>query len=77
MRVKLSGYSFGDKGKFEMILKLVVSGPDIFNIGVIAVVLKDVGTVPLAREEWMITIIRGTRDKRQACTRYVRRRSSW
>lgn len=42
----------------------------------IAAVLKDVGTVSVMREEWMMAEIRGAREERQALTRTVGRGSS-
>ncbi len=33
-----------------------------------AAVLKDVGKVPVVREEWMMAEMRGTREGRQALT---------
>ena len=51
------------------LLRLEGSVPGFFRIGVIAAVLKDEGTVPVEREEWMISEIRGTREGRQCLTR--------
>ena len=67
------------KGRLEIgrrLLRLVGSAPGFFSIGVIAAVLKDAGTVPDAREEWMMAEMRGIREGRQALTRTVGRGSS-
>lgn len=58
------------------LLKSEGSAPIFFKIGVIAAVLKDVGTVPVVREEWMIAEMRGTREERQALTSCVGKGSS-
>ena len=67
------------KGRFDIgrkLLKLEGSAPGFFRIGVMAAVLKDVGTVPVVREEWMIAEMRGIREGREALTRCVGRGSS-
>ncbi len=51
-------------------------GARFFKIGVMAAVLKDVGTVPVVREEWMMAEMRGTREGRQALTSCMGRGSS-
>ena len=53
------------------LLKLEWSAPDFFRIGVMAAFLKDLGTVTVVREEWMIAEIRETREGRQAITNCV------
>ena len=67
------------KGRLEIgrkLLKLEGSVPVFFRIGVMAAVLKDVGTVPVVREEWMMAEIRGTREGREVLTSCVGRGSS-
>ena len=67
------------KGRLDIgrkLLKLEGSAPGFFKIGVMAAVLKDVGTVPVVRKEWMIAEMRGTREGRQALTSCVGRGSS-
>ena len=44
--------------------------------GVMAAVLKDVGTVPVVREEWMMAVMRGTREGWQVLTSCVGRGSN-
>ena len=58
------------------LLKLEGSAPGFFRIGVMAAVLKDVGTVPIVREEWKIAQMRGIREGREALTKCVGRGSS-
>lgn len=67
------------KGRSEIgrkLLRLEGSAPGFVSIGVIAAVLKDVGTVTVVREEWMMAEMRGTREGREALTRTVGRGSS-
>ena len=67
------------KGKLEIgqrLLKLEGSAPGFFTIGVMAAVLKSVGTVPVVREVWMIAEMRGTREGRQVLTSWVGRGSN-
>ena len=67
------------KGRLDIgrkLLKLEGSSPGFFRIGVMAAVLKDVGTVPAVREEWMIAQMRGIKKGREALTRCVGRGSS-
>ena len=67
------------KGKLEIgrrLLKLEGSAPGFFTIGVMAAVLKGVGTVPVVREVWMIAEMRGTREGRQVLTSWVGRGSN-
>lgn len=42
------------------------SEPGFFRIGVTAADLRDDGTEPEVREEWMIAVIRGRREGREA-----------
>ena len=68
------------KGRLDMgrkLLKLEGSAPGFFRIGVMAAALKDVGTVPVVREEWMMAEMRGTSEGEQALTSCVGRGSSW
>ena len=57
--------SFGEKwkvgnGTFSRILG---SAPCFLRIGVIAAVLKDEGTTPEERDDWMILVIKEDREK--------------
>ena len=42
------------------------SEPVFFNIGVTAADLRDGGTEPDDRDEWMMVVIRGSREGREA-----------
>ena len=53
------------------------SKPGFFNNGVTAAVLRDGGTEPEVREEWMMAVIRGSREGREAITREDGSGSSW
>lgn len=53
------------------------SKPGFFSIGVTAADLRDDGTEPEVREEWMMAVIRGSREGREAITREDGRGSSW
>ena len=53
------------------------SEPGFFNISVTAADLKDGGTELVVREEWIMAVIKGSRDGREAITREVGRGSSW
>ena len=58
--------------RFEIgrkLLKSLGSDPGFFFMGIIAVVLKGVGTIPVVREELMMSDMRGSREGRQALTR--------
>lgn len=59
------------------LLRLLGSEPGFFNIGVTAADLRDDGTEPDVREEWMMAVIRGSREGREAITREDGRGSSW
>ena len=64
------------KGRLDIgqkLLKLEGSAPGFFRIGVMAAVLKDVGTVPVVREEWMSAKMRGIREGREDLNRCVGR----
>ena len=50
------------------LLGLSGSRPGFLSIGVMAATLKEEGTVPDVREEFMITIISGLRQGRQCLT---------
>ena len=67
-------------GRLEMgrrLLKLLGSEPGFFRIGVTAADLRDEGTEPEVREKWMMAVIRGSREGREAITREDGRGSSW
>ena len=51
------------------LLKMLGSKPGFFNSGVTAADLRDDGTEPEVREEWMMAVIRGSREGREAITR--------
>ena len=53
------------------------SVPGFFSIGDTAADLRDEGTEPEDREEWMMAVIRGSREGREAITREEGRGSSW
>ena len=44
-----------------------------FSIGVMAAVLKSGGTIKVESEEWMMAVVRGSREGRQAFTRTMGR----
>lgn len=45
--------------------------------GVIIADLSDEGTIPVVREEWIMEVIKGDKEDRQAFTKVVGRGSSW
>ena len=59
------------------LLRILGSEPGFFRVGVTAAVLKDRGTEPEVREEWIMAVIRGNREGREAMTREEGRGSSW
>lgn len=58
------------------LLNWLGSAPGFLSIGVIAADLRDDGTRPEVREEWMMAVIKGDRRGRQAFTKVVGRGSS-
>ena len=67
------------KGRLEMgrrLLKLLGSEPGFFRIGVTTAVLKSGGTIPVVSEEWIMAVMRGSREERQDLTKVVGRGSS-
>lgn len=66
-------------GRFEMgrrLLSLDRSKPGLFNMGLIAAVVREAGTFSDRREERMMLEMRGTSEERQVLTRVVGRGSS-
>ena len=57
----------------RLLLLLLGSAPGFFSIGVMATVLKSVGTIPVESEDWMMAEMGGNREGRQAFTRTVGR----
>jgi len=53
------------------------SKPGFLSIGVTAADLRGDGTEPEVREEWMMAVIRGSREGREVITREDGRGSSW
>ena len=51
--------------------------PGFLIIGVTAAVLKANGTSLVLREEWIMAVMRGASEGRQALTRTLGRGSSW
>ena len=51
------------------LLKILGSRPGFFSRGVTAADLRGGGTEPVVREEWMMAVIRGSREGREAITR--------
>lgn len=51
--------------------KLLGSRPVFFNIGVMAAILREAGTVPVVSEEQMIADMRGSKEGRHALTKTV------
>lgn len=50
------------------LLKLLGSKPGFFSVGVTTADLKDDGTIPEVRQEWMMAVRRGSREGREAMT---------
>lgn len=66
-------------GRFEIgqkLLRLLGSKPSFLSIGVTAAVLRREGTIPVVREEWMISKMRGDMEGRVFFTRIVGRGSN-
>ncbi len=66
-------------GRFEIgqkLSRLLESEPGFLRIGVPAAVLKEKGTIPVVREEGMISVMKGDREEKVALTRTVGRGSS-
>ena len=59
------------------LLKILGSRPGFFSNGVTAADLRGDGTEPEVREEWMMVVIRGSREGREAITREDGIGSSW
>lgn len=51
--------------------RLLESAPDFLTTGVIAAILKEDRTMLELRKVWIIRVIRGEREGRQAFTRWV------
>ena len=58
-------------------MKLLGSEPGFFSVGVTAADLREDGTEPEVMEEWIMAVIRGSREGREAITREDGRGSSW
>lgn len=58
-------------------MKLLGSEPGFFNIGVTGADFRHDGTEPEVREEWIMAVIRGSREGREAITRADGTGSSW
>lgn len=58
-------------------MKSFGSRPGFFRIGVTAAILRDEGTVPEMREEWIMSVMRGDREGREVLIRGVGRGSSF
>lgn len=59
------------------LLRLLGLAPGFLSAGVTAAVLRDEGTIPEVREEWVMDVMRGAREGAAALTRTVGRGSSW
>ena len=58
-------------------MKLLGSDPGFLSIGETAADFRGGGTEPVDREEWIMAVIKGSREGREAITREDGRGSSW